>query len=71
MSCEDSVTPRPSDHERLIEYLESDQLVEERARPLERARLSRSADAGLWALRVFAVAMAVMVIYTFVAHLGS
>ena len=65
------MTPIPSDHERLVEYLESDQLVEERAKPLARARLSRSADAGLWALRVFAVVMAAMVIYTFVAQLGS
>lgn len=61
----------PSDHEQLVEYLESDQLVEERARPVPRARLSRPAAAGLWALRVFAIVMALMVIYTFVAGLGS
>ena len=60
----------PSDHEQLVEYLESDQLVEERARPVGRARLSERATVGLWALRVFAVAIALMVIYTFVARLG-
>ncbi len=65
------MTPIPSDHERLIEYLESDQLVEERARPLSPARLSERATLGLWALRVFAIVMALMVIYTFVAQVGS
>jgi hypothetical protein len=57
------------DHEQLVEYLESDQLVEERARPLGPARLSDPAAAGLWVLRVFAIVMAAMVIYTFAAHL--
>ena len=65
------IKPLPSDHEQLVEYLESDQLVEERARPVPQARLSRPAAAGLWALRVFAIIMALMVIYTFVAQLGS
>ena len=59
----------PGDHEQLIEYLESDQLVEERARPVGPAYLSRRAAAGLWALGALAIAMAAIVVYTFVAHL--
>jgi hypothetical protein len=66
---EPPVGPAPSDHEQLIEYLESDQLVRERARPVGPAHLSRPAAAGLWALGVFAVVTAAMVIYTFVAQL--
>lgn len=61
--------PVPTEHEQLVEYLESDQLVEERARPLGPAHLSRRAALGLLALRVFAFVMAAMVIYTFVAQL--
>ena len=58
------------DVEELIEYLESDQLVQERARPVSRAQLSRLAAAGLWALRVLAMVLAVMVIYTFFSQLS-
>jgi hypothetical protein len=63
------VWPLPSDHEELVEYLESDQLEAKRARPLGRAHLSSRAAAGLWALGAFTIVMAVMVIYTFVAQL--
>lgn len=59
----------PGDHEQLVEYLESDQLVEERARPVGRAQLSPRSTIGLWALGVLAVVMAAMVVYTFVAQL--
>jgi hypothetical protein len=55
----------------LIAYLESDQLVSERSRPVSRARLGRGASAGLWALRIFVIVVSAMVIYTFVAQLGS
>lgn len=55
----------------LIAYLESDQLVAERSRPVPRARLGRGANVGLWALRVFVIVVSAMVIYTFVAQLGS
>jgi hypothetical protein len=55
----------------LIAYLESDQLVAERSRPVTRAPLSPRAKAGMWALRVFAIVVSAMVIYTFVAQLGS
>jgi hypothetical protein len=55
--------------EELIEYLERDQLVADRSVPVPRARLSRSAAIGLWALRVFAIVVSAMVIYTFIAQL--
>ena len=59
------------EREELIAYLESDQLVAERSRPVGRARLGRRARAALWALRVFTIVLSAMVIYTFVAQLGS
>jgi hypothetical protein len=57
------------ERQELIAYLESDQLVVERCRPVPRARLGRWTSAGLWALRIFEVAISAMVIYTFVAQL--
>jgi hypothetical protein len=60
----------PDDHEELIEYLERDQLVSGTMVPVAPARLSGHARAGLWALRVFAVVVSAMVVYTFVAQLG-
>jgi hypothetical protein len=63
--------PPLTDDEILIDYLESDQLVEHRSRPVQRAQLTRAASAGLWALRVFVIVLSVMVIYTFVSQLGS
>ncbi len=56
--------------EELVMYLERDQLVADRSRPVPRARLGRRAAAGLWALRVFALVLSAMVIYTFVTQLG-
>ena len=50
----------------LIAHLEPDQLVHETLRPVPPARLSRRARAGLWALRIFSIAMGAMVIYAFV-----
>jgi hypothetical protein len=60
-----------TEHEELIAYLESDQLTAERSRPLGRAVLSRRAQAGLWALRVFTIVIGAMVVYTFISQLGS
>jgi hypothetical protein len=60
-----------TEHEELIAYLESDQLLAERSRPVGRAKLSRRARYGLWALRIFVVVVSAMVIYTFVASLGG
>jgi hypothetical protein len=51
-------------------YLERDQLVADRTRPVARARLGPRASAGLWALRVLVVVMAILVVYTFIAQLG-
>jgi hypothetical protein len=65
------VDPGPDEDEQLVQFLESDQLAEERARPVSRAELSGRAAAGLWALRVLAIVLAAMVIYTFAAQLGS
>jgi hypothetical protein len=58
------------DHDPLA-YLEPEQLLSDRSRPLPRAQLSRRANAGLWALRLFALGLSAMVIYTFIAQLGS
>lgn len=55
--------------QRLIEFLEADQLVSDTRRHLPRAQLSHAGELGLWALRIFAVLMAVLVIYTFAAQL--
>ncbi|HET9893387.1 MAG TPA: hypothetical protein VFQ44_00380 [Streptosporangiaceae bacterium] len=53
----------------LTSYLERDQLVADASRPVPRARLSRRASAGLWALRIFVIAIGAMVIYSFFAQL--
>jgi len=54
----------------LPNYLEADQLAAETSRPVPRAVLSPRPIAGLWALRVFVVAMSAMVVYVFVSQLG-
>jgi hypothetical protein len=59
--------PRPED---LVMHLERDQLVAETFRPVARAQLSRGVRAGLWALRIFTVLLAAMVLYTFVSQLS-
>jgi len=53
----------------LIEHLERDQLVAETFRPVPRAQLRRGTTIALWALRVFAVIVGLMVIYAFIAQL--
>jgi hypothetical protein len=60
----------PHDEEELIEFLERDQLVADRSRPVSPARLGPTAVAALWALRVFVVVVSAMVIYTFIAQLN-
>jgi hypothetical protein len=57
------------EEEELVGYLERDQLEAEMDLHLPRAPLRRRARAGLWALRVFVLVLAFMVIYTFVAQL--
>jgi len=51
-------------------YLEHDQFVIDKQRPVPRAHLSRRATVALWALRVFVVAVSAMVIYTFVTQIA-
>jgi hypothetical protein len=55
----------------LPNYLEADQLAAETSRPVPRAILGQRTTLGLWALRVFVVAMSAMVIYVFVSQLGG
>jgi hypothetical protein len=52
-----------------VMHLELGQLVTETSRPVPRAALSARAAAGLWALRVFAVLVSLMVVYTFIGQL--
>ncbi len=58
-----------AERDELVGYLERDQLEVEMDKHLPPARLSRWSRLGLWALRVFVVAVGAMVIYTFVAGL--
>ncbi|MBA3807339.1 MAG: hypothetical protein H0X28_02920 [Solirubrobacterales bacterium] len=53
----------------LFMHLERDQLVAETARPVPPARLGPRALIGLWGLRVFAILVSAMVLYTFLARL--
>ncbi len=59
------------DDEELVDYLERDQLVADKRRPVSRARLSPPQAAGLWALRVFSLVVGALVVYTFVAQLNG
>jgi hypothetical protein len=65
---------RPGDDdghdEELIMHLERDQFVDATSRPVPRAPLSPRVRAALWGLRVFAITVSVLVVYTFVARLG-
>ncbi len=62
-------SPEVRHTEELIAYLEPDQLVAETSLALPRAPHGRRRMAALWALRVFALVVSAMVIYTFVAQL--
>ena len=57
------------DEQELIMHLEPDQFVAETSRAVPRARLRRRSVFALWALRVFAVVVSAMVIYTFIQQL--
>jgi hypothetical protein len=57
------------EQEELFMHLEHDQLVAQTFRPVPPALLGRRAVIGLWALRIFAVLVSLMVIYTFIARL--
>jgi 4-hydroxybenzoate polyprenyltransferase len=62
-------TRHPDDD--LVEFLERDQLVADKSRPLPRARLSRRASVALWGLRAFVLIVSAMVIYTFTSQLAG
>lgn len=57
------------DHE-LVAALEPDQTVAASSRPFPRYRMSRAANAAFWAVRVFVLLIAAMVVYTFFASLS-
>jgi hypothetical protein len=59
-----------SEQQELVMFLERDQLVVDKSRPVGRMPLSRRMTVALWALRVFVVVVSAMVIYTFVSQLG-
>ena len=62
-------TRHPDDD--LVEFLERDQLVADKSRPLPRARLGRRASVALWGLRAFVLIVSAMVIYTFTSQLAG
>jgi len=53
----------------LSNFLEPGQLAASTARPIPRADLSRPAHTALWTLRLFALIITLMVIYTFITQL--
>ena len=57
--------------EKMIGYLESDQLVRQRSQPVPRAKLSGRVRGMLWALRAVGLALSAMVVYTFVSQLTA
>jgi hypothetical protein len=63
--------PQPPERseDKQVMHLQRGQLVAETSRPVPRAALSARTAAGLWALRVFAVLVSLMVIYTFIDQL--
>jgi hypothetical protein len=63
-------TPHNNERDQeLVVFLEHDQLAADTSIPVPRARLSRRASTGLWALRLFVILVGVMVTYTFAANL--
>jgi hypothetical protein len=68
MSEQDPQPQQRPEHEQVM-HLERGQLVTETSRPVPRATLSAPAAAGLWALRVFAVLVSLMVVYAFISQL--
>lgn len=57
--------------EEMVMFLERDQLVADRRRPLPPAHIGRRAEVALWTLRIFVLIVGLMVIFTFCAQLGS
>jgi len=59
------------DDEELVDFLEPDQLVTDKSRPVPRLRLTTQASLMLWLLRVFVLIVSAMVIYTFFSALNG
>jgi hypothetical protein len=55
--------------EEMVMFLERDQLMSDRRRPLPPAEIGTRAQVALWALRIFVLIIGLMVIYTFCAQL--
>ena len=55
--------------EEMIMFLERDQLMSDRRRPLPPADIGPRAHVALWTLRIFVLIVGLMVIYTFCAQL--
>ena len=66
---EQDLQPQERFEDDLVMHLERGQLIAETSRPVPRAALSARTAAALWALRVFAVLVSLMVIYTFIDQL--
>jgi hypothetical protein len=54
-----------------ITRLELDQYLSATSQPVPRAHLSPRAHAALWALRIAAIVLSAMVIFTFISQLGQ
>jgi hypothetical protein len=66
---EQALPPPQRFEEEPVIHLERGQLAAETSRPVPRAALSAAAAAGLWALRVCAILVSLMVIYAFIDQL--
>jgi hypothetical protein len=60
---------RDDNEEEMIMFLERDQLMSDRRRPLPPAEIGTRAHVALWTLRIFVLIVGLMVIYTFCAQL--
>jgi hypothetical protein len=65
----DEPTRRDGGSEELIMFLERDQLVADRRRPLPPAPVGPRTHLALWSLRIFVLVVGAMVVYTFCAQL--
>ena len=73
MTLQDDPTVRSQghpDHE-LIDGLEPDQTVAAAARPFGRYQAGHGVTALLWAVRVFVLLIAAMVVYTFIVSIPN
>lgn len=73
MTLQDDLTVRGQGHpdHDLIDGLEPDQTVAAAARPFGRYHAGRGITALLWAVRVFVLLIAAMVVYTFIKSIPN